>query len=157
MDVSRTPLSGACSCASRDEYPHDAMEDGRGNAPFVPPITAASFCTESGILTSRQVAPGNGWGEPCGVGGAGEMDISATGQLGVGRLGRAGTDISGHQCGNKDIRNQNDRIAWVMAKRGMICHHGHALCHNSTRQRRVGMAGDLAANSGSPARCVPCA
>ena len=54
-----------------DENPHDAMEDGRGNAPFIPPFTAASFCTESGILTSRQVAPGNGWGEPCGVGGGG--------------------------------------------------------------------------------------
>ena len=69
MDVSRTPLSGACSSASKEETPHDAMEDGRGNAPFIPPFTAASFCTESGILTSRQVAPGNGWGEPCGVGG----------------------------------------------------------------------------------------
>ena len=47
------------------------MEDGWGNAPFIPPSTAASFCTESGILTLRQVAPGNGLGEPCGVGGGG--------------------------------------------------------------------------------------
>ena len=38
-----------------------------------------------------------------------------------------------------------------MAKSVMMRHHGHALCHNSTK-RRYGI--DLAANSGCPARCA---
>ena len=55
------------------------MGNGRGNAPFISPLTAAFFYTESGIQTSRQVAPGNGCGEPCGAGGGGGDGLQCSG------------------------------------------------------------------------------
>ena len=76
------------------------MADGRDNAPFIPPITAAFLCTESGIPPSRQVLLATGgvsrvvWGE------AGVKDLSAAVHLGAGRLDRTGTDIFGHRCGH---------------------------------------------------------
>ena len=98
------------------------MEDGRDNAPFIPPITAALLCTESGIPPSRQVLLATGGVSRVGRGGAGVMDLSAAVHLGLGLWGRTVTDSLAIDVDIKwnyywNYRRQDyDIIAWVMAK-----------------------------------------
>ena len=69
------------------------MEDGRDMAPFIPRITAALLCTESGIPTSRQALLATGRVSRVVWGWVGVRDLGAARSLGSRAIG---LDGNGH-------------------------------------------------------------